>query len=944
MRYLSILILSLFSLAATAQTANFHDMQAAFEQYCQEKGIENGKYLEDGELKKAFGWKKIKRWEWFWEQRVGESGEFPKHDVVWEEWEKQQKAARTSANNQTAPWTFCGPSTSPGGYNGLGRINCMAFHPTDANTFWVGSPSGGLWKTTDGGNSWVNNNDDLPVLGVSDIAINPNNPDVMYIATGDGEYTYSLSALGNYESGASKSVGVLKSTDGGMSWNTTSLSWSQSNTNYIRRLVINPSNPQILYLASSNGIWKSTDAGQNWSLSRTGYFIDLELKPGSPNTIYASSFNWNGARIFRSTDAGGSWNQVGNFNNSVRLNIEVCAASPNFVDVVGANDNGGLEGLWNSTDGGATFNQYYTGTGSNNMLHNDPNMQGVDGQGLYDLAYAVNPNNSNVRWLGGVNTWNTTDGGNNWNIESVWSQGFVSGVPVVHADKHFFTYHPLQPNTFFDCNDGGIYKTTNGGNTWTDLSNGLGIGQLYRIGVSQSTTNKVLCGHQDNGTKELDGNNWHERKGGDGMECIIHPTNSNTAYASIQNGDIFITTNNWSSNTEISDNIPGNPDGPWVTPYVMDPSNPNTLYAGYKELYKTTNQGTSWTSISPFISGDYIRSIAVAPSDPQYIYIASYDSLYYTTDGGSNWSNNPINFTSENISYIAVNPNNPTELWITISGYQNGNKVFRSNDGGANFTNVSGSLPNLPANCITYELGGPNDGLYVGTDLGVYYKDNTMSDWIPFMTDLPNVIVTEIEVSEQDELIYAATYGRGLWKAEMYYVSALIADFSISKNPICKGECIDFFDATSDVPIAWYWSFPGATPSSSTDQNPTNICYDTPGTYTVSLTAFSSSTDATKSLADHIVVEPCLSVEETSNNSLLLFPNPNDGRFQLEAGQENIGYLEVVNALGETVWEQSEIAKESVQTIDLRKLPSGVYFLKAYLLDKQEVHQLMIQH
>jgi photosystem II stability/assembly factor-like uncharacterized protein len=769
-----------------SENPTFQEIQKSFYDYWDGKPIEKGK-----------GYKLFKRWEWFWETRVLADGHFPKSTIIWDEYNSYLKShAEEDRDITAANWSFMGPSTTPGGYTGMGRVNCMAFHPTDVNTFWVGTPAGGLWKTINGGNTWTTNTDNLPVLGVSDIAIDPTNPSIMYIATGDGDLGSLYSLTANFN-GDTKSVGVLKSTDGGNTWNTTGLNWSVTSTKLIRRLIINPNNPQILLAAASDGIWRTTDGGTTWTNVQTGYFTDLEFQPSNPTVIYASTMSWTGnARIFRSTNSGINWFVVETISNGRRINLAVSPNNPLLVDALCANLEGGLAGLWNSNDGGSTFAQYFFSTNSNNLLHTSYNASGAGGQGYYDLAYSINPANVNDIWLGGINTWNSTDGGNNWNLKTMWNQSAninPTAVPVVHADKHFFAFHPLQAGTFFDCNDGGIYKTTNAGATWTDLSNGLQISQMYRIGVSQTATNNVFCGLQDNGSRQLFGSQWYSVTGGDGMESIIDYTNNNNQYTSYSNGVLYRTLDLWTTLTTISDNFPGGqPEGAWVTPFVMDPVNPSILYAGYDKVYKTTNQGNSWTAISPVLATDLLRSIAVAPSNANVIYAASYDTLYKTTNGGSTWTLMPLPLALGSlglaVTYIAVNPTNPQQLFFTVSGYSSVNKVYKSDNGGQTWINYAGTLPNVSVNCITYQ-NGINEGLYLGTDVGVFYRDLNLNDWVTYQTGLPNVVVTELEITYNDNKLWAATYGRGLWNSNLYSTPTgldaqnLLNDISVFPNP-----------------------------------------------------------------------------------------------------------------------------------------------------------------
>ena len=233
-------------------------------------------------------------------------------------------------------------------------------------------------------------------------------------------------------------------------------------------------------------------------------------------------------------------------------------------------------------------------------------------------------------------------------------------------------------------------------------------------------------------------------------------------YASLYYGRIYRTKDNGGSWTEISDNIPGS--GAWVTPYLQDPNIRKTLYVGYDDIYKSNNRGATWNKISNF-GGAKFQEIAVAPSNSNHIYAATYNNLYYTDDGGKNWSN-ITGSVSSSITYIAVHPSNPEKAYITSSNYIPGNKVYKTTDAGANWKNISGNLPNIPANTIVYKKNSPN-GIYVGTDAGVYYRDTTLNDWVPFSDGLPNVIVNELEIHYKSGMLRAATYGRGLWESKL---------------------------------------------------------------------------------------------------------------------------------------------------------------------------------
>ena len=285
--YLQTFVIICFSLGATAQPLsknqpsakpNFYEIKNRF--YEENKDAEHE--AENNEINDGT-YEKFKRWEWFWESRVDKDGNFPPADILAKEWKSYKESHNLSSDrsSNTPPWTFKGPTTSVGGYFGIGRVNCIAFHPTYENTFWVGTPAGGIWKTTNSGNSWTTTTDDLPVLGIAAIVVHPLNPNILFAATGDGELWYT------------KSVGILKSTDGGLTWNSTGLSWPIENGRQIRRLIMNPSTPDEMFAATSLGIFKTTDGWvTHTNPITTGDFFDVEFKPGDPTHVYAATYDY----------------------------------------------------------------------------------------------------------------------------------------------------------------------------------------------------------------------------------------------------------------------------------------------------------------------------------------------------------------------------------------------------------------------------------------------------------------------------------------------------------------------------------------------------------------------------------------------------------------------------------------------------------------------------
>ncbi len=389
-------------------------------------------------------------------------------------------------------------------------------------------------------------------------------------------------------------------------------------------------------------------------------------------------------------------------------------------------------------------------------------------QASYDLCIAADPTNPNTVIVGGINVWKSTDGGVNWNIATHWSGTCSSTVTTVHADQHYIAYQPVS-NHLFLGNDGGLYKSTTNGMSWSYIGSGLVTTQIYRIGVAQSISNEYMLGAQDNGTKAFYSGTWDDVIGGDGMECIIDYTDPAVAYGAGQQGAIKRTTNHWTSSTDVSPTSPG----AWVTPYVMDPVSHTTLYAGYSDVWKTTDQGTNWTQISDLSLGTTLRSLAVAPSNTDYIYAATQTMVYQTIDGGTNWSNitGTLPVGTGYITYLSVKADDPNTVWVSLGNYTT-DRIYQTTNGGTTWTSISAGLPSVPVMCVIQNKQNTSRvDLYASTDVGVYVKAGT-ADWQLFSSGLPTTLANELDIyydeNPGNSKIYAGTYGRGLWRSDLY--------------------------------------------------------------------------------------------------------------------------------------------------------------------------------
>lgn len=819
--------------------ASLFEKQAAFSEFWK-----NRDHKEKGK-----GWKPFKRWEYMMRSRVNTQGFIPDPMVAYTEWNKAQAPYKTTAQNKnayvmaTASWQYIGPPNGVPNGGGAGRLCFITYDPANSNNIWVGSPAGGLWKSTNSGASWTVVNDQLPNLGAAHLAVDPTNSNVMYLSTGDRDASDTYS------------IGLLKSTDGGLTWNTTGLSYSVSQMRNVNCVLIDYTNTQVLYAATSQGIYKSVDGGVNWLNVKAGGFKDLKFKPGDNNTVYAC-----GNMFSKTTNAGVTWSNVNfpspNGNSIGRVAMAVTPASPNTVFVLagqGASSSYGFAGFYVSSNSGVSFTKTCS---TPNLLGWNPSGNDSGGQAWYDLIVAANPNNATEVICGGVNTWRSTNGGTSFSLFTHWYGG--GGKPYVHADVHAIEYFPGNSSRIQIGCDGGIYETTNGGTVWNMISNGLQIGQQYRLGVSQSNPDYTMTGWQDNGTSLTDQGTTISDNilGGDGMECAVNPVTDQVMYGEYYNGYIEKSTNGGNSFAAIvgTGSTGVDEDGDWVTPYVIDPNNPNTVYVGKSQVYKSTNAGGSFAAVSTMpVTTNKIIALAVAPSNSNYIYAAKTNELWLSTNGTS-FSQIPVPYGQ--ITYLCVDPNNEQRLWATMSGYNLGMKVFYSANAGTTWTNISGNLPNLPVNCIAYGPGS-NDGLYIGTDIGVYYKDNTLPNWVYYSNGLPNVIVMELEFQQATQKLRAATYGRGLWEIDPYTVptNPPVAAFSSDKTNVCFGNSINYYDASTELPSTWNWSFAGGNPATSNIQSPT-VTYSSPGTYAVKLVVTNNAGADSSEILTYVNVMP----------------------------------------------------------------------------------------
>ncbi|HKR05120.1 MAG TPA: hypothetical protein VJY62_10855 [Bacteroidia bacterium] len=716
-------------------------------------------------------------------------------------------------------WKPLGPGKVPfnqggGGAIGIGRVTCLRFHPgyngTTNKIMFLGTPDGGLWRSAGGGNDWENwHTDNLPVLGISDVAINAENPSIMYVATCDPDGLFDqYGPCGGNQATASR--GIFKSADGGRTWNNIPLGnwydkdkkllkdfWKYPTHKLVTALKINPDHPEILttvVVELSNNpsafdgiVFQSKDAGQNWFMVLKvpdGFFRDLELMPGNPDVIYVG-----GRQIYKSSNGGKKWKIISSFADSLKeiktIKIAVTKADPDYLyaNVAPA----GL--IYKSADGGKTFK--VVASGVNN--------------GMYSrFVIEISPLEKELVFFNNGNYVN-------YFFADAPKKRFYSFTKTTHADIHDLEMAPDSNLLFVSC-DGGIYKAEKTDSIkWnaTDISNGLNIAKIHRIGVSQNS-GKLIAGAQDVGTllfepksqttsqqTVLEGNYiypegaWTTISGGDGAEGIIDYTNDSIMYRSDGQGGSNMTRTanagkNWSPNLLPRDS----PGGGVVKPFFMNVINPNTLYFGFKDIVKNSDHGNGkWTKLSKFTAdfpgkeNDFILDFRVAPSDSNTIYCAFGNALwkggpeneklrlFKTTDEGKTWEDitkglTGVDWTS--INCLAVHPHHPDTVFVGFMGCWEF-KIMVSYDGGNSWKNYSEGLPNeADMSSIVIDKTKNDGSMYAGTLKGVYYRNDSTGKWIPFRNGLPNSRINELEINYFNKRLYAATYGRGVWYSKLF--------------------------------------------------------------------------------------------------------------------------------------------------------------------------------
>lgn len=740
--------------------------------------------------------------EWFLYQRT-----YPNKTIntkVYAQAVERVKAERSIEKRSSQDWELVGPA------NVGGRVTSLALHPNSQNTIFVGTATGGIFKSTDKGASWkAVFDEDGSRVSIGALALAPSNPRILYAGTGEAN------ASGG--SGAFFGDGMYRSDDGGRSWRNIGL----KNAFHIGRIVINPQNEDHVLVAAAGrlydtneerGLYRTLDGGETWEqilfLNEEISCIDVAINPWNPDIIYAAmwerlrapwqrDYGGNGSAIYRTRDGGVTWQRLeaglpqASRSERGRIGLAISQSDPNtlyasFTKDVITNE---FDGVYKTTDGGDTWTETtrYQLIGAYSSF------------GWYFGNVRIDPTNPDVAYVLGINMFKTVNGGETWRT--------ITG--GMHVDQHALAIHPQNSDYMVAGNDGGVYISENGGLTWTHCDN-LPITQFYECGISQEGIPDYYGGTQDNGTIKMgdsDTGNWTQILGGDGFHTLIDPNNAEIVYAEYQWGNLFRSLNGGRSFQQKMNGIDGSDRNNWNTPVVFDPSNSSVLYYGTQRLYRSDSKAASWTAISGDLTkGEHesgsqkygtITAIAAAKSDSDVIYVGTDDgNVQVTFDMGENWQLVSDSLPNRYVTALAVDPTDAFTVYVTLSGYRRVDyqpHILVTRDGGDHWFDISGNLPEIPINDVL--LDPENQGhIYISNDLGVWFTENRGEEWQILGKGLPMTVISDLALHHASRSLIAATYGRSMYKyplevekeveVEIPTVDPVVVMFSSYPNPV----------------------------------------------------------------------------------------------------------------------------------------------------------------
>ncbi len=631
-------------------------------------------------------------------------------------------------------WRPLGPSEIPNGqtYGAsrvtvAGRVAAVAVDSSNRNHILMGAAGGGIWESMDGGANWAPRGDAMPTLTTGAIAFDPSHPATVYCGTGEGNWY------------AHWGLGILKSTNGGTTWAV--LAGAPFLGQGFHDLLVDPANGNHLIAATTGGVYTSTDAGVNWTQRRNRHCWSLAMVG---NEVLAACDDG----LYRSTNGGVAWAAValpGAPAGWNRLAVAICRATPSFACAFGAN---GANALLYTRDAAGAW-------------HAVPPPPGLDtSQAWYDWFAAVAPNNADTLYLGAIDAYRGDHTAAGWSWTDISSKS-GAGTDSIHPDQHAIAFDPVDPNIIYVGNDGGLYRSPDRGVHWVHRNHGLAITEIEYIAQDFGTVNWIMGGTQDNGTERYPGSSvWDHIADGDGGDCAVNHDNPDTVYHTYYGMSVERSGNRGASWVGIGPPVPPNYGALFYPPLEVFG---DTVARAGQSVFLSRNAGASWAQLA--LPGNTVATAMHMPSADQVMVGCANGTLFRYGWTGAAWSAAQALTTPRAgawISDVAVEAGNPNRVWVT-STTLGGGRVFRSDNAGAAWTDVSAGLPNLAINGVEIHPSNPNR-VWVAADLGAWQTLNAGANWASFSLGLPNVLVEDLDYHPYARALRAGTRNRGVWE------------------------------------------------------------------------------------------------------------------------------------------------------------------------------------
>lgn len=687
-------------------------------------------------------------------------------------------AAALTLSSSTLPWVSAGPT------NIGGRITAMAVAP-GGNIVYIGSANGGVFKSVDGGVNWSPVFDAVNVPSIGAVTLDPTNSNTIYVGTGEAN-----SSVDSYDG-----AGLFRSTDAGANWQYLGL----AETRRIGAVAVDPSNPNRIYVAamgpqfsteSNRGLYRSEDGGAHWSrmlyVSDSTGVTDIAVNPLHPDTVFCAT--WERIRrptyrraygpecgIWRSIDHGTTWTRLTNGmpaqNDDVgRIGLAISPIRPRWIYaqiIQGAALGYNGLGMWRSTDGGDSWVK-------RDSPSNPTFLNGFGGFGWYFGENLVDPVDPNVVYSAGQIYMRSPDGG-------VTFGNFLSNC---HPDVHAIWVDPANTLRIYLGTDGGFYKSTNGGGGWVKSIH-LPISQFYAGAIDPNLPTRLLGGTQDNDCLQTNGNpdDWQTMNfQADGFVVLVDPTNSAVTFGEYQFGSYGLgplrsTSYGGSGSFVAPSGFSASDRYNWCMPYCISPTNHNIMLAGSQRVYKSVNNGVSYSVASGDLSRNLLTALTyctisaldISGPDPNTYYAGTDDGkAWRSTDAGANWTDITAGLPIRYVTHIVADPVAAATVYVTLSGFgldEHVPHIYRSTDRGSNWSAIDGNLPDAPVNDVVVDPANPQH-LFVGTDVGVYSSNDLGNYWYPFGQGMPLQPVTDLSYDPGTHTLAAATHGRSQWKID----------------------------------------------------------------------------------------------------------------------------------------------------------------------------------